>query len=137
MLYYPKQDITTSQAFHSPLICLRGGGWAMESLAEKMLRLASGKDIIVNRLMIAKEMEKQLVYFWYVQNGIASTDTNSAKLVQIRNSIIDGRTDGSMLRFVTPIKSGETPEDAEARLDRFLAEQLKGIYDYLGWAHAY
>ena len=38
-----------------------------------------------------------------------------------------GRSDGALIRYVTPIAADETEADAEARLMRFMALSLKPL----------
>jgi hypothetical protein len=40
------------------------------------------------------------------------------------DSLTIGRTDGALVRFVTPIGPNETEADAEARMQRFMVEAL-------------
>jgi hypothetical protein len=41
------------------------------------------------------------------------------------DSLATGRTDGALIRFITPIRAVETEADAEARLLRFMELALK------------
>ncbi len=48
------------------------------------------------------------------------TNSYAAKISTLWDSVVKGRTDGALVRLVTPIGRGETERDADARLARFL-----------------
>nr|WP_269145889.1 exosortase-associated EpsI family protein [Bacillus velezensis] len=45
----------------------------------------------------------------------------------VYDSFTRGRTDGAMVRFVTPIAEHETTADADARLQGFMADVLQKL----------
>jgi len=134
MLYYPIQDSTTNQALHSPLFCVPGGGWTIDTQTSRTIALSKDRALRVNELLISKGSEREIVLFWFVQNGEATIDTNFSKFVQIKNALLKGRTDGAMIRLVTQLGQNETQRAAEARIDRFANESLDPVYTYLGWS---
>lgn len=133
ILYYASQDVTTNQAVHSPLACIPGGGWRIDAQSSKRVSLPDGKMFPVNVLTITKGLDRQLVYYLYMQNGKPILDAPTARLFNIRNAIISGTTSGAMVRLVTPLVVPESEEDAQARLDSFLRNALGVIYGQLGW----
>jgi EpsI family protein len=78
----------------------------------------------VNRAVIQKELRYQLVYYWFEQRGRRMTNDFRGQDDSRYDSLTRGRTDGALVRFVTPIQSGETEADADARLQRLMAEVL-------------
>jgi hypothetical protein len=42
-----------------------------------------------------------------------------------------GRTDGALVRYVTPLAAGEDPGAGDARLTRFIATSLPVMGDYI------
>ena len=52
------------------------------------------------------------------------TNDYAAKASVVLDSLTRGRTDGALVRFVTPIGEGETEAEAEARMQRFMAASL-------------
>ncbi len=119
-------DQTSGEGIHSPEICLPVGGWEVFSLEPYTLDLTgtSYGQFEVNRAVIQKGTSMQLVYYWFEQRGERITNDISAKLSVLVSSISTGRTDGALVRFVTPIRVGETPEDADARMQRFMRSSL-------------
>jgi EpsI family protein len=74
--------------------------------------------------VIQKGLSKQLVYYWFEQRGKRMTNDYLAKASVVWDSLTIGRTDGALVRFVTAIGPNETEADAEARMQRFMAEAL-------------
>jgi EpsI family protein len=74
----------------------------------------------VNRAVIQKGLEKQLVYYWFEGRGRHLTSDFAAKLYTVVDGAAKGRTDGGLVRVITPIGQGGEAA-AEARLRGFLA----------------
>jgi len=110
-------------------VCLPAGGWEIYSLEKFEVSLPSTVygTFTVNRAIIEKEFEQQLVYYWFEQRGERMTNDFSAKLSVLRDGITRGRTDGALVRFVTKIDHNESPADADARLQGFMAEALQTL----------
>lgn len=117
---------TEGSGIHSPEVCLPVGGWEVFSLdpyAVSMPATLYG-DFEVNRAVIQKGLSKQLVYYWFDQRGRRMTNDYAAKATVVYDSLTRGRTDGAMVRFTTPIGGHETENDADLRLQAFMAEAL-------------
>jgi exosortase D (VPLPA-CTERM-specific) len=122
--WYARQ--TEGQGLHSPEVCLPVGGWEIFSLAPHVVSMP---DTIygafeVNRAVIQKELQKQLVYYWFEQRGRRMINDFAAKMTVVYDSLTRGRTDGALVRLVTPIRSDETEADADARLQRLMSKAL-------------
>ncbi len=78
----------------------------------------------VNRAVIEKDFDQQLVYYWFEQRGARMTNDFAAKLSVLRDGATRGRTDGALVRFVTEINPSETAADADARLQQFMSKAL-------------
>jgi exosortase D (VPLPA-CTERM-specific) len=118
---------TEGEGLHSPEVCLPVGGWEVFSIDPTPISIPGTVygDFMVNRAVIQKGMSKQLVYYWFEQRGQRMTNDYAAKFSVVWDSLTRGRSDGALVRFVTPINPGETEADADARLQRFMAEALK------------
>jgi len=125
--WYAKQ--TEGQGLHSPEVCLPVGGWEIFSLDEHVVEMPGTiyGTFQVNRAVIQKELSKQLVYYWFEQRGRRMTNDFAAKLTVVYDSFTIGRTDGALVRFVTPIGADESEADADARIQRLMAEVLPGL----------
>lgn len=123
--FYNKQ--TEGQGIHSPEVCLPSGGWEVFNLEQVPLDMsASGYgQFMANRAVIQKGLSRQLVYYWFEGRGQRQTNDFRAKLDVLVDSLTLGRTDGALIRYVTPIGTNEPEADAEARLLQFMALSLK------------
>jgi EpsI family protein len=114
MGYYGSQR--QGDTIHSPLNCLPGAGW--EPVKEGRLTIpnadGAGRDIFVNRYIVQKGLDRQLVLYWYQSHGrvIASEYTSRAYL--INDAIRMNRTDGSLVRVIAPIPVGAEDDGAAA-----------------------
>ncbi|MHA6262891.1 VPLPA-CTERM-specific exosortase XrtD [Arenibacterium sp. CAU 1754] len=122
--FYDKQ--TEGSGIHSPEVCLPVGGWEVFSLEPRQVDMtdAGYGTFDVNRAVIQKGVSKQLVYYWFEQRGKRMVNDFKAKASVVMDSLTMGRSDGALVRFVTPIIPGEDEAEADARLIRFMADSL-------------
>ncbi|MBL4811659.1 MAG: VPLPA-CTERM-specific exosortase XrtD [Rhodobacteraceae bacterium] len=119
-------DQTVGTGIHSPEVCLPVGGWEVYSLDQSSITIPGTiyGTFDVNRAVIQKGLSRQLVYYWFEQRGRRMTNDFRAKFTVVYDSLTIGRTDGAIVRFVTPIGEGESEADADARLQRMMAAIL-------------
>jgi len=129
--YYDKQ--TEGSGIHSPEVCLPVGGWEVFSIDPTPVSIPGTVygDFELNRAVIEKGLSRQLVYYWFEQRGTRMTNDYLAKIDVVYDSLTIGRTDGAMVRFVTPINEGETEADADARMQGFMAQLLPKLPRYI------
>ena len=129
--YYKSQ--TEGSGIHSPEVCIPAGGWEVSkwTSAQTALQMPSGDALKVNRAVIQKGLSQQLVYYWFQQRGRHMTSDYAAKAYAVWDSITRGRTDGALIRVVTPIASGEKVTSADERLQGFLGATLKQMPSYI------
>ncbi|WP_179378119.1 VPLPA-CTERM-specific exosortase XrtD [Jannaschia marina] len=119
--WYARQADGTG--IHSPEICLPAAGWEIASLDRHRLSTADG-GFEVNRAIIQKGFEKQMVFYWFEQRGRRLTSDWQAKFSAVRDGLLTGRSDGTMVRLTTPLHPDETEADAEARLEEMARAAL-------------
>jgi EpsI family protein len=120
---------------HSPLNCLPGAGWefvnhgVLQLTGASMAGPGSGG---INRYIIQKGLDRQLVLYWYQSHGRIVASEYWGKFYLVADAVRLNRTDGSIVRVIAPI-AGNTRE-AEARAEavalRFvqvLLPQLNGF----------
>ena len=121
--YYASQSGGGSS--HSPRTCLPGGGWAISDSSTFESPAAPGGSAdarpSVNRVLIQKGEHRQLVYYWFRQRGRTLSDEFAVKWFILRDGIVRNRSDGALLRLVTPLAPGEDPGHADHRLGEFMA----------------
>lgn len=116
---------------HSPLNCLPGAGWEPVSQGRLLISNADGqgRDITVNRYVVQKGLERQLVLYWYQSHGRVVASEYTSKLYLIHDAIRLNRTDGSMVRVIAPIKIGATDNGAAA--ERVAEEFVRALFPLL------
>ena len=85
----------------------------------------------VNRAIIQKGTNRQLVYYWFEQRGRSLTSDYAAKAYTVLNSITRDRTDGALVRLITPIGANEAAAAADNRLLGFLKLTLPQLPNYI------
>jgi len=122
--FYNQQ--TEGGGIHSPEVCLPAGGWEIYSLDPHQVSFPDTEfgTFEVNRAIIQNGTQQQVVYYWFEQRGQRFTNDFLAKIWVVWDSLRYGRTDGALVRFVSPIGPGETAEDADARIMAIMEETL-------------
>lgn len=120
--YYASQR--KGEAVHSPRACIPGDGWEIQSLSPKQLDVAGGPGdpLRVNRVVIAKGQNRQLVYYWFEQRGRNLTNEYLVKWYLFWDGLTRNRTDGALVRVVTRLERGATIEAADERLTAFVRD---------------
>ena len=116
--YYASQS--GGESSHSPRTCIPGDGWAISDIEQKVLPLAQG-PLHVNRALIQKGEQRQLVYYWFRQRGRSLTGEFQVKWLILHDAIVHDRSDGALLRLVTPVLPGEDVIQADRRITDFVA----------------
>jgi len=113
--YYASQR--TGDTIHSPKNCLPGAGWDPIRSEIAKISLPSGRQILVNEYVIRRDQNKQMVFYWYQGRGRVIASEYAGKFWMVADAISRNRTDGALVRLVTPLNDGE--EKARARLAIF------------------
>jgi exosortase D (VPLPA-CTERM-specific) len=124
--YYVNQR--KGESIHSPRSCIPGGGWRIVS--HDLLEVG-GAGLRLNRLLIQKGEERQLVYYWFKQRG---RDLNNEYLVRwylFQDALVRNRSDGALVRLTTPAPVGEDLAEADQRLQDFLQGVLPQLDRYI------
>jgi EpsI family protein len=112
---------------HSPLNCLPGAGWqaVRQDRVTLHVRGADGAPVAVtvNQFVIQKGLSRQLVLYWYQSHGRVIASEYTSKLYMVYDAMRLNRTDGAMVRVITPIRDrGE--EAAAAGLANAFVQQM-------------
>jgi len=113
--YYASQK--TGDTIHSPKNCLPGAGWDPIQSGYAKISVPSGRQIVVNEYVIRQGLDEDLVFYWYQDRGRVIASEYSAKFWMVADAISRNRTDGALVRLVTPMNDDET--NARARLVNF------------------
>ena len=114
--YYRSQR--QGDSIHSPQNCLPGAGWQPVS-SGTLTFVSGGRPVTVNRYVIQKDLDKQVVLYWFQGRGrvVANEYANRAYLVF--DSLRTRRSDGALVRVMTPVASSVT--DASRSAEQFAA----------------
>jgi EpsI family protein len=113
--YYASQR--TGDTIHSPKNCLPGAGWDPVHSGYATIAVPGGRQIIVNEYVIQQGLNKQLVFYWYQGRGRVVASEYAGKFWMVADAITRNRTDGALVRLVTPMNDAESK--ARARLESF------------------
>lgn len=104
------------RSWHSPRQCIPGGGWKIARQDIVRTRSGSGKPFSYNRLIIQNGDHRQLVYYWYDQRGRKIANEFVMKFWLIVDAVTRNRSDGAMVRLLTPIDADMTVKEADEKL---------------------
>jgi EpsI family protein len=113
--YYGSQK--AGDTIHSPKNCLPGSGWDPVRSGFATISVAGGRKIVVNEYVIQQDQNKQLVFYWYQGRGRVIASEYAGKFWMVADAISRNRTDGALVRLITPINDSEA--SARARLVGF------------------
>ena len=115
---------------HSPLNCLPGAGWQPVELGRAIIPVKGAPGaanvttpVEVNRVVIAKGIDRQLVLYWYQSHRRVVADEYRAKVYTVLDSVRYNRTDAALVRVVVPVAEGDVEaRDAERRGTAFVQQ---------------
>jgi EpsI family protein len=114
---------------HSPQNCLPGSGWEPVEASKLVIPLGAAPPITVNRYLIQKEGNRQVVLYWYHSQGKDVAGEVQAKIAMVWNAFLNNRTDGALVRISTPVQ-GSVSETTE-RLVRYVQAVHPILGEYL------
>jgi len=128
--YYGSQR--KGKSIHSPETCLPGSGWCFTQAGAVAITLSGGNESFsAMRALIEKDDQKQLVYFWFNERGRVLTNSYEMKIYNLLDALIKKRTDGALVRVITPISSFEKVEDADKRLQSFINDVAPALSEFI------
>lgn len=127
--YFPTQR--TGQSIHSPQNCLPGAGWTFESQKTILLPGADGRKYQVGEYVITDGTQKQEVLYWYRAHGRSIANDYRAKLYMLLDAIRYNRTDGALIRVITPLIPGEPDSAAHTRATTFASQVAAMLPAYI------
>jgi EpsI family protein len=127
------QSQRQGDTMHSPLNCMPGAGWlpVKQDRATFDVTPADGgsQRITVNQFVIQKGLDRQLVQYWYQSHGRVVASEYTSKVYMIMDAIRLNRTDGAMVRVITPI-TGDRAGDESAAIRR-ATDFVQGLFPAL------
>jgi EpsI family protein len=81
----------------------------------------TARSLHVNRALIQKGGQKQIVLYWFKQRERIVTNEYLVKLFLFWDGISRGRTDGALVRIASLVGPGETEDIVDQRLRQFVS----------------
>jgi len=104
--YYASQR--DGATYHSPLNCLPGAGWVMNEPGTITITPEGRTPFVANRYLIQNGQHKELLIYWYQGRGRAIASEYWGKVYTVVDSVSLRRSDGAMIRIMTPIDGSES-----------------------------
>ena len=122
--YYQSQR--KGATYHSPKNCLPGSGWQFMDSEQVPVMMPGGGSPIINKVLIQKGLDKQIILYWYQDRGRIIASEYWAKGFLIWDSMTKKRTDGSLVRISVPVRQSDEQAFAEG------FEFMRDIFPLLG-----
>ena len=122
--YYASQRKGVSP--HSPKVCIPGGGWEIAEFSRTTV-----DQIPVNRVLIRKGVQDQIVYYWFEERGVPIANEYIKKWMLFKDALLLNRTDGSLIRVTTPVLPDESVIDADQRAQAFIRSSRNQLLQLL------
>ena len=85
----------------------------------------------LNRAVIQKGTQMQLVYYWFEQRGARMTIDFAVKRSVLWDGVTRGRGDGAIVRYTTPVNPDEDIAQADARLQQMMRDTHPNLPRYV------
>ena len=97
----------TGATIHSPKNCLPGAGWQPTVSEIYQLSLPDGRKVPVNLYVIRKDLDQQIVIYWYQSHGRVVASEYWGKFYMVADAIRLNRTDAALVRITAPVRNGD------------------------------
>jgi EpsI family protein len=121
----------TGTTVHSPKNCLPGAGWSFESSQVVTMKDLNGTPHQVGEYIIANGDNRQFVIYWYQAHGRSIATEYLAKVYLVSDAIRMNRTDGALVRVITPIDAATGVAAARERAEGFVAELMPQLRRFI------
>ena len=121
------------QSIHTPETCMRVGNWRFQDGQECRIDLPGyvASPVRLKKTVLTNGSERWMMYFWFRCRGRNLVNAYELKLFNFLDRLMKRRSDGALIRVMTPIGGSETPTDAETRIQLFLRKALPELDMYL------
>ncbi len=125
--YYQSQR--SGDTIHSPLNCLPGAGWNPIKKGHVTIPVNDNKNIEINRIVILKGIDRQVVLYWYQSHGRSIASEYWGKIYTVLDALRTNRTDAALVRVLCPVSA--TDAGAAEYAEKQGAEFVKSLYPLL------
>ena len=124
------QSQRTGATYHSPKNCLPGAGWQFTKSEYVTLPMPGDQSVTINRVLIQKGLEKQVILYWYHDRGRVIPSEYWAKGYLVWDAMTKHRSDGSLVRISVPVRGGDEDEAFDHAV-RFLEDMWPVLLDFM------
>jgi EpsI family protein len=125
-------DQRSGRTSHSPLKCLPSNGWEPVEIGRTTVRVPTAegaREMEINRYVVEKGTERQLVLFWYQSRGRVIASEYWAKIFLVGDAVRFNRSDGALVRVIAPL--GANPAQQERAAKAFIETLFPVLGRYL------
>jgi EpsI family protein len=128
--YYGSQR--QGESIHSPQNCLPGSGWQPVSSMRTTID-AAGTSLPINRYVVQKGLERQVVLYWYQGRGRVVANEYLNKFWLMIDQARLGRSNAALVRIVVPAAGADDKalQAASASADEFARALYPRLSAYL------
>lgn len=125
--YYQSQR--EGDTIHSPMNCLPGAGWLPVTHDQPSISIPGRADpIVVNRFVIRKGADRQVVLYWYQSNGRIVASEYRSKAYLVYDAVRRHRSDAAIIRVISPVLPNE---EETAAAERRVTEFVQDLFPHL------
>jgi EpsI family protein len=125
--YYQSQR--QGDTIHSPLNCLPGAGWNPIKNGHITIPIGENSSIEINRIVIQKGIEKQVVLYWYHSHGRVVASEYWGKIYTVLDALRTNRTDAALVRVICPVYGMNA--EAEAAAEKQAVDFVQTLFPLL------
>ena len=125
--YYRSQR--EGDTIHSPLNCLPGAGWNPVQSGHIIITADNGARIEINRIVILKGVDKQVVLYWYQSHGRVVASEYWGKIYTVLDALRTNRTDAALVRVICSVAGADSQSESFA--EKCAIGFVKALYPLL------
>jgi len=126
------QSQRKGESIHSPETCLPASGWLFTKEGLISFPVPERENgLTVNRVVFEKLNERQVAYYWFPLRGRILHNLWQLKFFNFWDALTMQRTDGALVRIITPLSKGEDAQIADKRLQEFTCLIFPVLRDFL------
>lgn len=129
LAYFPKQS--TGDVIHSPKHCLPGAGWSPVHSSIIHVPWGNGNVLTANYYVLEMGLSKEIVIYWFQSHGRTIASEYWVKFYLVEDALRMNRTDGAMVRVITPLGYAEPLSSGKTRAVDFAKLILPMLSKYI------
>lgn len=129
LAYFPKQS--TGDEIHSPKHCLPGAGWTPIHSSVIHVPWGDGHVLTANYYVLEMGLSREVVIYWFQSQGRTLASEYWVKFYLVADALRLNRTDGALVRVITPLRYKEPMSVGKGRAVAFAKLVLPMLGKYI------